>query len=200
MLLAAPLAAQEPSPAGIRRSTTSKLFFETTLNHSTIDVPDLSEGRESGAGIALRLGYGFTGKVAGVVDLTTASMQSDGDKYTLAQADIGVRYHFSNASRRLVPFIDAAVTVLIASQENVVLDPDDPTLAGDLDISGTGFTVGGGLLYFLGPQWALNGGFKYTRGSFDEVTFGDLSISGLSFDANSTRLNFGVSWFPMKAR
>lgn len=195
-----PLAAQQPTVSDVRKSSTSKWFMEFGGSSSSLSVDELSDGRETGFGFALRGGYGFTPKLAGILDLTTASIGSGGEGYSLGQADLGVRYHFSNASRALVPFVDAAVTVIVAWQDNVILDPDDPALQGDLEISGTGFTLGGGLHYFLNPRFALSAGFKWTSATFDEASFGDFSVSGLSFDANSTRLNFGIAWFPMRPR
>lgn len=201
LLTALPAMAQQPAAAGIRRSNTSKLLLEVAANGSGVSLDDFSDGTESGAGLTLRVGYGFTPKFAGVIDITSAEIQDDFEGYTLTQADIGIRYHFANASRAFVPYLETAASVFIMWQENVAFENDQgESVTGDLDISGTGFTLGGGLLYFFSQKWALSGGFKWTKGSFDEVTLGNVTVSGLDLNATTTRFNLGVAWFPMLPR
>ena len=70
----------------------------------------------------------------------------------------------------------------------------------DVEVSGSGFSFGGGFLYFFNPKWALDVGLNVTTGEFDTVKFDNISISGFEIDATSARLKVGVTWFPMSGR
>jgi len=201
VLAALPIAAQQPAAAGFVRSNTSKLFVEVAANGSGIFVYDLSDGTETGGGLTLRLGYGFTPKIAAFIDFAGSTITADGGNYELAHGDLGLRYHFANSAKAWVPFLEVAGSVFVAWQEDITLEDDQGNVErGDLEISGVGVTLGGGLLYFFNPKWALSTGIKWTTGEFDDVKFGNVSFSGLKLDATTTRLNVGVAWFPMRSR
>jgi hypothetical protein len=118
-------------------------------------------------------------------------MGSDGGSWILSHGDLGLRYHFAAPGRRFVPFIDGAFTAWSGTEDDADLDGE----IGDLEISGTGFSFGGGFLYYFTPRMALNTQFKYTDGEFNEVRFRNITIDGFDIDASSTRLNIGLTWF-----
>jgi hypothetical protein len=60
-----------------------------------------------------------------------------------------------------VPFVEGAFTGWVGSQDDV----DFGNGSGDLEISGAGFTLGGGFLYFFNSRVALNTGVKWTKGN-----------------------------------
>jgi hypothetical protein len=192
--------AQAPT-ASTLRSNTSRLFLEVAANGSGISVDDLSDGTESGGGVTFRIGYGFSPKFALTIDGTAASIGGDPDSYILAQGDFAIRYHFADPTRAFVPFVELGWAALSASQEGVSFDDGSggPPVTGDMEISGSGFTFGGGFLYFLNPRWAFSTGIKVTRGSFNDVTFQDVTVSGLDLNTTTSRVNIGIAWFPMKA-
>lgn len=204
MLLLVPVfaAGAQASTANTLRSNTSRLFLEVAANGSGISVDDLSDGTETGGGLTFRIGYGFTPKFALTIDGTAASIGGDQDSYILAQGEFAVRYHFAEPTRAFVPFLELGWAVLSASQENVILDDGTggAPLTGDVEISGTGFTFGGGFLYFLNPRWAFSTGIKLTRGSFSDVTVQNITVSGLDMNTTTSRVNIGIAWFPMKPK
>jgi opacity protein-like surface antigen len=193
---AAPLAAQPSLDAG-RASSTKGFFIGANLNGSALSAEDLSDETENGGGLGLQLGYGFTPRLALVLDGTGARMNSEGESYTLGHFDIALRYAFTGETRRWVPFLEGGYSGRAANIEDVSLDG---ITSDDLSISGTGFTFGGGIQYYTSPAIALGVGLKWTTGEFDTVEYGGESADGLGIDATSARFNFGFTWYPMAGR
>jgi len=185
-----------PATAQVR-SGTSGVFIGAALNGSAIKADDLDSDTENGGGLTLQLGYGFTPKFALFFEGAGAAMDSEGP-WTLAHFDFGARYHFANSSRALVPFLEAAFSGRAGRGDDAVFyDENGNPQTGRMEITGGGFTVGGGLLYFFNPKLALNTQLKLTTGEFTTVKFRNVSIDGFEIDATSTRFNIGISWFPV---
>lgn len=180
------------------RANTSKLFLGLALNGSSISADDLSSSTESGGGLAAQLGWGFTKHFALFLDVSGAQIATDGGDFTLGHADAGARWHFVSQSRALVPFLEAAFSGRAAVEQDVVLfDGSGNPQQGDLSISGAGFSLGGGLQYFVAPTWALGGSLKWTTGEFSRVQFDKVSVDGFELDATTARFNLGFTWYPM---
>ena len=69
-------------------------------------------------------------------------------------------------------------------------------LVSEASFSGAGLTLGGGVDFYLSESWALDLQLLWTGGEFTTVTVDNVSVSGLDVDANSSRINLGVSWWP----
>jgi hypothetical protein len=73
----------------------------------------------------------------------------------------------------------------------------------ELNIRGGGFTLGGGIKYFLSPGLSLDLGIDGTVGAF---TIASLKGGGASIEvdidlpATSGRLGFGLAWYPSAKR
>jgi hypothetical protein len=198
-IAAAVLVAAGPARAQTR-SNTSKFFAALELGGGRIESDDL-DGSETGGGGTLRIGYGFTPLFSLYLEGTGATIDADGGQWTLSHGDLGVRLHFGNETRALIPFLDAAFTYRTITRDDLTIEDDEGnTLEGDFEIRGGAFSLGGGLLYFFNPKWALSTGLKWTTGEFDTVEFNNVSVSGFEIDATSLRLNIGVSWFPQLRR
>jgi len=185
--VASPAMAQSSDPEFVR-SNTSGLMLGLAVNGSAISGDDYSSETESGAGLDLELGWGFTPQFALVADFSGASISSDeiGD-YGLGHFDLAARYSFAKSSRALIPYLEAGVTGRAVSQ-------DDATL------SGTGFSFGGGAQYFLAPSWSLGASLKWTAGKFTKAEVGGETIDDLDIKATSARFRMGLSWYPMLSR
>jgi hypothetical protein len=177
--------------SGPGNSGAKGFFLGLALNGSALTADDLDSDTENGGGLQLSLGWGFTPKLALFLDGSAASMDSEGDSWILSHGDLGLRYHFASAGKSFVPFVEGAITGLVGSQEDI----DFGNGRGDLEISGGGFTLGGGFLYFFTPRVALNAGLKWTKGEFNKVKFENVSVEGLDIDATSARLNVGLTFF-----
>ena len=197
-LAVAPLAAQNASPVLVRNTG---VILGVAANVSSINSEDLTDGTDTGGGLDLRAGYAFTRNLALVLGLTGAAVDGEGDTYGLGHFDLGFRYSFANPQRALVPYLEVAGTLRVLSQEDSEPPPgSDVTTTEDLVISGAGFTFGGGLQYFIAPAWALGADLRFTNGEFSDVEYGDVTVDGFEFDATTTRLSLGISWFPQRQR
>lgn len=190
LLLAYPMVASSQR-SGPGNSGAKGFFLGLALNGSALTADDLDSDTENGGGLQLSVGWGFTPKLALFLDGSAASMGSDGDSWILTHGDLGLRYHFASAGKSFVPFVEGALTGLVGSQEDI----DFGNGTGDLEISGGGFSLGGGFLYFFSPRVALNTGLKWTKGEFNKVKFDNVSVEGLDIDATSARLNVGLTFF-----
>lgn len=168
------------------RSNTRGLHLGASLNGSAQQVDGADT--ESGGGIGLRLGYGFS-------PLVTLYIASEGawfseHEYALGHGDLGLRFNFASADNKLRPYLDVAASGR-AMQDEIY------------QISGFGGTLGGGLQYFLSTPLALDLGLKWTFGSYTTVKERDSGTSVSAddgIDASSARFNIGLSWYPMVRR
>lgn len=199
LLNALPATAQQQAAAGIRRSNTSKLFVEIAANGGAISVDDVTDGTVSGGGVTFRIGYGLSPTLALFLDASGSSIEGDAN-YLVGQVDLGVRYHFAAPARAVVPFLEASLTGLSITPEDQASLNDEGKWLGSVDYWGSGFSVGGGVLYFVSPRFALNAGARLTRARMTEVTLNRVTVSGLDLDAPVSRITLGVAWFPMRPR
>jgi hypothetical protein len=177
------------------RSATQGFFAGLALHGSAIEIEDLDDERESGGGLRLKLGYGFTRLFARYLEGSAASLRTDEDEnWTLAHFDLGGRFSLGSQGSVVVPYLLAALSARAGTQEDVLIQGS--TTPRDLEISGAGFTAGGGLLIFFHPSWAFDADLKFTAGEFSKIRYGNVSVDGLEIDATSTRFNVGVSWHP----
>lgn len=201
-LAASPLAAQTTAASGgAPSSITSRLFLGVSLNGSSLQFDEDGSEAESGSGLGFHLGWGFTPRFALFTDLAGASMNAEGAQYGLGHVDIGARYSFARPTTRWVPFLEAAFSGRAVVQEDVeVTDQNGNPYLADMALSGNGFTVGGGIQYYIAPTWALSTSLKWTRGEFSTVEFDNVAVEGLELDATSARFNLGLTWHPLGGR
>ena len=140
----------------------------------------------------LQAGFGFNAQLALFLEGSAAAMQTEGEEsWILSHGDLGLRYHFAGAGRTLVPFLEGAITAWSGLDDEADLAGEP----GELEVSGYGFTLGGGFLYFLNRRLALLGNLKFTKGEFNKVRFENVSVEGFDIDATSARINVGLIWF-----
>jgi hypothetical protein len=185
------------------RSETGGLRLSAHLVGSSISFRD-ADLRESGLGVGISGGYGFTPRFQLLGRFDAAVIRADeGLDYALVHADLTIRYNFANSDRRLVPFVSAGV-----SERSVIRE--DSTGAGESVVSGASITLGGGLSYFFSPSFALEGELSVglQRPFYKErpacsgwyacdTLFEDDPVI---FSASTTRLAAGVSWYPRGRR
>lgn len=195
VLAAAPLNAQVYAPTSQPHDASSAERWVDTrgfhiglgLNGSAIRADELSSNTESGGGMHVKLGYGVSSKVSLFAAVMGASME--GGDYSLGQFDLGVRGYFPGSSR-WVPSLEGALT----GRAMVV----DVGMSDDLEVTGVGFTVGGGIDYYVAPSASLGANLGWTVGKFTDAKLGDTSASlgSESFSALTTRFNIGLTWWP----
>lgn len=142
----------------------------------------------SGGGLALSLGFGVSPRFSLQLAGAGALMQEPNGRgeFSLGHFDIMIRHTFADATRRAIPYIEAGYSGRAAVEE---------TPSGNFQMAGAGVSAGGGLQYFLAPPVALDGNLRANFGRFSEVEHAGRKES-ISLGATSTRLAFGISWFP----
>ena len=181
---------------GQARSNTSKFFLTFGANGTSIKAENIDQD-ETGPGLHLGAGYGFSSRFAVFLDAAGASIKSGDDDYVLSHVDIGLRFHFANSNRAFIPYIEGAFTGRAAGLDDQNIDGNDDV---DVEISGGGFSLGGGILYFFNPKWAFNAHVKWTTGEFSRVRVENVTVDGFDIDATSARVGIGLSWFPQRSR
>lgn len=173
-------------------SDTEGFFIEGHFQGHGLTVED--SDADSGGGLGVKVGYGFTPLFTLYLGIDGASMDvSNGEgqnvvasEYTLVYVDLGGRINLRAGPNSVVPYLDGSLSGI-----GSVYD----TAAGEATFSGAGVSIGGGVQYFFSPQFAFNGGLDLTFGSYDELELAgqtesvDLGITG-------ARINIGFSWYP----
>lgn len=191
LMLALPLAAGAQA-AGTPTFHAKGFFLGAGLHGANIksDEPNDS-GDDSGGGLSVYLGWGFTPQLAIFLEGAGSAMDGDDGNWTLSHGELGLRYHFTGATRKFVPFVEGAAGSRMGSGEEVTIG----NVTDEMELSGPAFTLGGGFLYYFGTKFALNTSLKWTTGEFTTVKFGNVTVEGFDFDATSSRLTVGLTWF-----
>lgn len=196
-LVLAGAAAARPPATSAQVSTTRGWSLGAHLVGASLSVED--DDANGGGGLGLRAGYGFNRTVTvflsvdGIAfDAENAPTEVSGE-WTMAHADLGARFHFANALRRWVPWLEAAVGGRTVSLEDEVVDGEERE---GVTFTGGSFTVGGGLDVYLRQTLALELGLRFTGGEFTDVEVGNVTVEGLDLDASSVRVGLGLTWWP----
>ncbi len=198
--LGATLPLQAQSDGTKPRSNTKGFMVGAHLNGSSLAYE--GDDAESGGGLGIVLGYGFSPKWQLTFQVDAANIDLDArnagaGSYTLSHGDLGVRYTFANTARAWVPYLSAAVSSRIASASI------DQTLvtSSDVTLSGPAVSLGGGVQYFFSQKVALDIGLLFSGGKFDNVKVGSLSVDlDNAENSNSTRFNIGLTFYPQVKR
>jgi hypothetical protein len=150
---------------------------------------------DNGGGGGLDVAYGFRNGISPFLTFSVAAMQPEdgkrGSSYALTELDLGARYHFGGEQATWRPFVDAAVTGMLATFKDVFYEG----AIEDVEVKGPAFSVGGGIDYFISPSWSAGLGLRWSTGSFDELTIRNVTFRldpGEEFDVTTTRLQLGM--------
>jgi opacity protein-like surface antigen len=185
LLLPAASSAQQTQPWSTKGFSVGGHLSIATAGADTtvVDGQPVNVDRVTGVGGGLFLGYGIT-------DWLTIYLNGDGresgEDLHLTHADIGARYSFLSG-QRVRPHLDAAIT-----GKRAEFDTGSPAL----DTRGAGWTVGGGVSWFLSRSFAFDASLLQSGGALsrfkDDQRIRDVDTVGV----NSTRVNIGISWYP----
>lgn len=176
------------SVAAAQKSQSTGFFLGAGLEGNGITTNESGSTTESGSGLGITLGYGFTPTWSLYGQLSGASINADGGgTYTLAHFDIGARVHFRSGPNTVVPFLQFGLAGRGVSQ-----DVNGSSVTGN----GAGISLGGGLNAHFSPKVAFSGAVTWTVGSFDHFAVDGNSVNGTSVDATSARVHLGLVWFP----
>jgi hypothetical protein len=186
---------------GAPRSNTTGLLLGAALSGAAIDSDDFESEPSSGGGIELQLGWGFSPLFTLLMAGNGAVLDSeDGDdEFVLVHFDLLARFNFRSPGNAFVPYVEGGISARVAGQDDVLLEDEDEPV--NLEISGAGFTLGGGFHYFVTPALALGANLRITSGEFDTIKIDNITVDdAFEIDATSTRLNLGLTWYPIRRR
>lgn len=163
--------------SGARRPASTSGGFLGALRVQGTSYTD-EGGNLSGSGGDLTLGYGFSPTLSAFLKLSGSSL---GDGISLGSAGIGGRFHIGGGQKKLVPFVGAAATFQTATIEESGVSAD---------FSGAGGEVEAGLLYFLSPSFAIDGGVSALFSSLDS------DLVEEPFSATTVHVGVGIAWSP----
>lgn len=188
--LATLLAVTLAGSAGAQRPDTRGIHLGVAGNATSIKIDETEfsdDERENGYGGSIYAGYNFT-KNLGLLFALTASNINDSqtEDFGVVHADLLGRASFPGSSA-LVPYLEAGISGVYAKYD--VLE--------EVELDGTGLTLGAGLNYFLGRYVAVDLGFRFTTGEFGTAKISDREVeSGDGVGFNTTRINLGLAFYP----
>ena len=180
--------------AQAQRSNTRGIFLNAHLTGTTMAFNDDAFDTQSGGGAGIQIGYGVSRLVTLYLGVDGSSMTNDHieEGVTLAHVDLGVQLNFGRERSAARPYGTLAFTY---REETFDFGGD----IVEIDFSGGGVTLGGGLKYFLSRLLALDVGLDLTFGKFSDVRVGGITAQNvLDLDATSGRFTVGISWFPSR--
>lgn len=195
LLLTLPALASAPAGAHAQESTTRGFNLGLHLSAASLEVED--GNRNNAGGLGLIFGYGLNRNFELFIQLDGAEFDVDDSQvtgqWTMGHVDLGVRYHFANSLRSWVPYLQAALSGRAVGVDNAVVQGNPET---DVDFFGGAFTFGGGIMFYFNQTLAADLQLLWSGGQFTEVKVDNVTVSGLEIDAQSSRLNLGISWWP----
>lgn len=177
-----------------QESTTRGWNLGFHLKGMSLTVED--SDAQNGGGAGVHVGYGVNRTVTLFMAIDGAEVDVDqaqnvNGSWSLAQGDLGARFHFANALRSWVPYLEAAVGVRAVTVDELGNDG-----SASASFSGSTFTVGGGLAVYLKESLALDLNVRGSGGEFTNVQIGNVNIGDLDVDASSVRVGLGLNWWP----
>ena len=185
-----------PGALDAQESTTRGFVLGLHGSGAGLEI-DGGDRAEAGGG-GVYVGYGLNRRFTLFLQLDGARFdeQSTGEvegDWTLAHAEVGVRFNFANSLRSWIPFVQASLGRRAVNVRDPIVDG---TPEEEVDFSGAALTLGGGISYYLSPAWSLEAALLITGGEFSTLRVNNVSVSGFDEDATSSRLNLGVRWWP----
>ncbi|MEZ4416003.1 MAG: outer membrane beta-barrel protein [Gemmatimonadota bacterium] len=178
-----------------QNSTTRGFNFGFALEGAGLTVEGGDQANGGGAG--LRIGYGMNRIVTFFVgaDGTAFNVEDpdapNGD-WTMAHVDLGARFHFANALRSWVPYLEGAFTARAVRLNDAMIGGNN---VGDLSFNGGAFTVGGGLSVYFSQTFALDLELMGSGGDFTSITVDAGTINIPDIQATSGRFRIGLLWW-----
>ena len=161
-------------------------------NWSSSYFLNLDELEPLGVGGGLRIGYGLNQRfeIFARYDRNTFKIQKEWEKYGTSVAGAGLRVNFGGTLQALRPYLEAGFSSI-----NLVIDP--VLFNGNIveyRLKGPALAVGGGLNYFISPNFAIQANALGTFGKFNTFQIDGRGIEDRP-DARTLRFSLGISYF-----
>lgn len=198
MMVAAALAGAVLQAGGLRAQESGNDGLMIGLHAVPMGIDGVGEEQfsEQGMGLGVTLGYGFNDRIGvyattdgGWIDYDPANPAAVDEDYELMTVDLGARVNFGNEFMRMRPFLNAAISAVLTTEEDEEL--------GESTTSGGGLTIGGGFQYFYRYRWAMLLALQATMGAFTDVdTEEETLVFARGIPYSHYRVQLGVMWHP----
>ena len=173
-------------------SYTRGLHVDGMLGGSTVSYEG-SDGVDPGAVFSGRIGYGFTDLFGIFVDVSVGGYSREQEfsrslyeeDYVAGFFDLGAQFNF-RSGKQWVPYAEISLNGFATGDEF------------ENGLSGGGFTIGGGLKYYLTDAWALNGRVQVGGHELDTAEVRGQRFDDVNEEATTTRLAFGLTWYVLR--
>lgn len=185
-----------PAAIAAQQSTTRGFNVGVHLSAASLTVESQDRNDAGGGGIAVGYGLNRNFTIFAQLDGAEFDEQPAGDlegDWRLGHVDLGARYHFASSLRRWVPYLQAAFAYRAVTVGDAVFEGAQ---ADEVELSGGGLSLGGGLGYYLNESFALDAQLIWTSGEFTTLRIDNTSRTGFDVDATSGRFNLGIVWWP----
>jgi len=161
-------------------------------NWSSSYFLNLDELEPLGVGGGIRIGYGLNQRfeIFARYDRHTFKVKNEWNKYGTSNAGAGLRVNFGGTLQALRPYLEAGFSSI-----NLVIDP--VLFNGNIveyRLKGPALAVGGGLNYFISPNFAIQANALGTFGKFNTFQIDGRGIEDRP-DARTLRFSLGISYF-----
>lgn len=157
---------------------------------------NLDELEPTGLGVSLRAAYGFNQNIELFAALTSVgySRELEWNTYLLTNFDFGGRYNFGATLRRFRPFLEAGVSVYGMTIDPITFDGFE---LFELQSSGLGGHVGGGVHFFLVPNLSITTDVKFAFGNFSNTSLSGNPVNNLDekLDFTISTVHIGLTYF-----
>jgi opacity protein-like surface antigen len=153
---------------------------------------NLDELEPLGVGGGLRIGYGLNQRfeIFARYDRHTFKIKNDWEQYGTSNAGAGLRVNFGGTLQALRPYVEVGFSSI-----NLKIDP--VLFNGrivDYRLKGPALAVGGGVNYFISPNFAVQAAAAGTFGKFTTFQINGDGIEDRP-DARTLRFSLGISYF-----
>lgn len=153
---------------------------------------NLDELEPLGVGGGVRVGYGLNQRfeLFARYDRHTFKIKNEWDKYGTSTAGAGLRVNFGGTLQALRPYLEAGFSSI-----NLRIDP--VLFNGrvvEYHLKGPALAVGGGVNYFVSPNFAIQAAVAGTFGKFTTFQIDGKGIEDRP-DARTLRFSIGISYF-----
>lgn len=161
-------------------------------NWSSTYFLNLDELEPLGVGGGVRVGYGFNQRfeIFARYDHYTFKIENEWNKYGTSTAGAGLRVNFGGTLQALRPYLEAGFSSI-----NLTIDP--VLFNGrvvEYHLKGPALAVGGGVNYFISPNFAIQAAAASTFGKFTTFQINSNGIEDRP-DARTLRFSLGISYF-----
>jgi opacity protein-like surface antigen len=153
---------------------------------------NLDELEPLGVGGGLRIGYGLNQRfeIFARYDRHTFKIENEWDKYGTSNAGTGLRVNFGGTLQAFRPYLEAGFSSINLRMDPVLFNGR----VVEYHLKGPALAVGGGVNYFISPNFAIQANAAGTFGKFNTFQIDGKGIEDRP-DARTLRFSLGVSYF-----